>query len=172
MAEMSPRQPAIWAEAEHAIRCGALESLQRLFQTHEAALRQPNEIKLTLMHCAAVCGAVPIIEYLSSVGFDINTRDRFGASPLYYAVRNNHKAAVASLRALGGKLTIPNSHKVLAGIQFGWSLIALAIAGFILLRGPMTTIRVLLLCMLPGVIILGISEGIKLLQGKQTMATE
>jgi hypothetical protein len=57
----------------------------------------------TPLHGAAVEGQMAVIEYLLSMGADVNALNAYGDSPVQDAISMNHPDAVAVLEARGGK---------------------------------------------------------------------
>jgi len=51
----------------------------------------------TLMHCAAYNGQIDIMEYLLSQGLEINIKDCYGNTPIYYATENSQLKAIKYL---------------------------------------------------------------------------
>jgi hypothetical protein len=74
----------------------------------------------TMLHCAAIEGDVPLMDFLIGRGADMGWRDVWGASPLHAAAANGQTEAVEYLIARGADVDAKN--------EAGWTPLAAAAA--------------------------------------------
>ena len=87
----------------NAARCGDIGELKRTLDESKRnhSFRDVND--LSLMHEAAAAGQVSTCSILLKYGCQLNGEDRWGFTPLDYALRANHGECATQLRDQGGR---------------------------------------------------------------------
>jgi hypothetical protein len=88
----------------NAVYRGHLNVVQKLVKS-DADLEQQT-IGMSLLHTAVMRNHIEIVEYLLSVGTNINKRDLYGLSPLHIAVELGHSEICSLLMARGADLNV------------------------------------------------------------------
>jgi ankyrin repeat protein len=90
------------------LHCAAVNENLEILKT---LIKQGGDIRAidsagqTLLHCAAWFNSNPaIIDFLIGKELDISAKDRFGATPLHYAARNEHLSILKTLIGQGGDI--------------------------------------------------------------------
>ena len=98
-------------ELEASVLFGALEEknmsmFQYLIKDCMLSIDEKNKAEEALLHRAASLGEEDFIDYLLSLGMDINIRDGAGKTPLMDAVEENKQQAVSKLLAYGAQVNL------------------------------------------------------------------
>ena len=98
-------------ELEASVLFGALEEknmsmFQYLIKDCMLSIDEKNKAEEALLHRAASLGEEDFIDYLLSLGMDINIRDGAGKTPLMDAVEENKQKAVSKLLAYGAQVNL------------------------------------------------------------------
>lgn len=157
-------------QATIAARQGNLVKLKELYLEYESELKKLDETRSSLLHDACAGGNVEVVEWLIGKGFDLNTINIYGATPLFEATYHNHVEVVKLLQIRGAKLKVPNYIKFGSYMAFGISGISLIPIIIFSIYGNFNTWKILLIFMLSGITISGVINGIKGLLGKQTIS--
>jgi ankyrin repeat protein len=82
---------------------GKLEELKSLVEKHNLDINETDYDKRTALHLAAEEGHEDVVDYLLSVGCNVNVVDRWGATPLRGAFHYGHNKIASKLRDKGGQ---------------------------------------------------------------------
>ncbi len=61
-----------------------------------------------LIHHAASSGRIELVQFLISLGADVNVTDKEGCQPIHYAVHGGHRAMVEFLLGISAKISYPS----------------------------------------------------------------
>jgi L-ascorbate metabolism protein UlaG (beta-lactamase superfamily) len=87
---------------EYAALEGVAIALKLLWDEHYD-VTQTNFDGMTLLHRTVIKGYYENIEFLISKGFDINAKDKYGNTPLFYAYKYGHHKIAKLLKTKGNK---------------------------------------------------------------------
>ena len=102
------RDDAPSADLLDAARRGALETIARLLDESEDAVRQHDERNCTALHFAAAGGHLEAVELLLGAGAELEAADVDGDTPLLWAAHAGHVEVAAMLHDAGANPTPPN----------------------------------------------------------------
>lgn len=83
-----------------------MSMFQYLIKDCMLSIDEKNKAEEALLHRAASLGEEDFIDYLLSLGMDINIRDGAGKTPLMDAVEENKQQAVSKLLAYGAQVNL------------------------------------------------------------------
>lgn len=87
----------------YAAASGELSTVKALVASGLSPKTAKEDDGKTALHGAALQGQIEVMDYLLSQGADINAIDRYGESPLGYAVKEGKSEAAAFLTARGAR---------------------------------------------------------------------
>lgn len=111
----------VWTELKATIESGNLEALKSMIDQDPSLLSKENELRFAPVSVAAESGQLACLEYLLSMGANINHQTTLGTTPLMLAAYRGHFSVVEFLIAQGANIELKS-----AG---GWTALLFAALG-------------------------------------------
>eukprot|EP00741_Cyanophora_paradoxa_P021259 tig00021348_g20519.t1 len=92
-----------------AVKDGNVSETKKLVQAMNVDVQAADWDERQVIHMAAVCANMEILEYLLERGASPNAQDKWGTTPLHEACGNHHEAVALRLLAAGADLSLKNA---------------------------------------------------------------
>jgi ankyrin repeat protein len=91
----------------HEMRFDDLEPLRRIIELGYVEINELNkDFNLNLLHLSSACNIYPNVEYLLSIGFEVNKLDMYKSMPIHWAVQEGNLEIVELLSKHGAALDV------------------------------------------------------------------